>query len=103
MNIANKEKSIGQCDMCGYISCEDYIKEYREHIILLKKENQTLRNMFCNIDELIAAAKELANLYECAYGRGDEYCHNEAWGIDHLTSCPKLVAEKAIERVRKWL
>lgn len=52
---------------------------------------------------LIDATKELADLYECSYGRGDDHCHNEAWGVDHLTSCPKLVAEKAIERVRKWL
>lgn len=56
-----------------------------------------------SIHDLIAAAKELADLYECDYGRGDEYCHNEAWGVDHLTSCPKLVAEKAIEKVRKYL
>lgn len=55
------------------------------------------------IKELIEATKELADLYECSYGHGDEHCHNEAWGVDHLTSCPKLVAEKAIEKVRKLI
>lgn len=84
---------------------ENYKEPWIDHTSidpLIQKEAME-EEKTASILTLLEATKELADLYECSYGRDDEHCHNEAWGVDHLTSCPKLVAEKAIERVRQWL